>query len=116
MNRTTSNSAVDYQQLSRGTGSISAVGYQQLSRDHTATQPWALAASQPWLTVELPLQYVLHPVLNLSGRFLQSVFCSPSATSSCTSCARAAGATGKWLVFITEKDKDNPSKATEHRA
>ena len=53
-------------------GSISAVTWQHLSRDLTATHPWHLTAVQPWLTVELRLQYVFQTVLNLSVRFCSS--------------------------------------------
>jgi hypothetical protein len=53
-------------------GSISAVSWQHLNRDVAASQPWYLTAVQPWLTVELRLQYVLQSVLNLSVGFCSS--------------------------------------------
>jgi hypothetical protein len=55
-------------------GSISAVSWQHLSRKLAASQPWHLTAVQPWLTVELRLQYVFHYVLDLSARPVQIVF------------------------------------------
>lgn len=84
MNSTGSNSAVDWQQFSRGTGSNSAVALQQLSRTLPATQPWVLAAVQPWLTAELPLYYVIQNVLESFTFAFQRVsalcLCRPSCT------------------------------------
>ena len=90
MHRTTSNSAVDYQQLNRWTTSNSTVDWQQLSRELPAAQPWSLPATQPWLTAELPLYTVYHYVLNLSVRFKQSVFAVRHSHRRAPSCALRA--------------------------
>lgn len=99
-------SAVGWQHLNRQAGSISAVSWQHLGRDHAATQPWVLAASQPWLTVELPLQYVIHSVLNLPVRFEQFVLCSRLDTTSRTSCAAARRVlVSAGVACLEEKNK-----------
>jgi hypothetical protein len=103
MHRTTSNSAVGYQQLNRWTTSNSTVDWQQLSRELPATQPWSLPATQPWLTAELPLYTVYHYVLNLSVRFKQSVFAVRHSDRRAPSCALRAR-TG-FAVLVSEKDK-----------
>src|SRR5271169_3194524 len=104
-----SNSAVDYQQLSRGTTSISAVHWQHLSRSLPASQPLTLTASQPWLTAELPLYVVLQEVLNLSGSFEQVVFAGRRSRR-CSLVAPTA-LTGSLATSTQAKTKTEPSEA-----
>ena len=57
-------------------GSISAVSWQHLSRDHAASQPWHLTATQPWLTAELRSYLVFYLVLKPFIRLAHPVFAS----------------------------------------